>query len=92
VFSFSWLSDFHPLAFLPGFETRTIFESLDWLVSNFMMPVGGVLIAVLAGWGLSREASLGELGLPDGLAYRGWRALVRWLVPAAIATVLVINF
>jgi NSS family neurotransmitter:Na+ symporter len=91
VFSFSSLAGFHPLAFLPGFETRTIFESLDWLVSNFMMPLGGVLIAVLAGWGLSREATLAELGLPDQLVYRGWRLLVRWLVPAVITGVFLIN-
>ena len=56
VFSFSSLSGFYPLSFIPAFETRTIFSSLDYLVSNFMMPIGGVLIAVLAGWGLGSAA------------------------------------
>jgi NSS family neurotransmitter:Na+ symporter len=91
VFSFSSLADFHPLAFLPGFENRTIFESLDYLASNLMMPLGGVLIAVLAGWSLSRQATLDELGLSDGAGYRLWRALVRYLVPVAIALVLLVN-
>jgi NSS family neurotransmitter:Na+ symporter len=91
VYSFSSLSGFYPLSFIPAFETRTIFSSLDYLVSNFMMPIGGVLIAVLAGWGLGKAATRGELVLGDGPVYGLWRLLVRYLVPAAIALVFVVN-
>jgi len=91
VFSFSSLADFHPLGFLPAFESRNIFESLDYIVSNFMMPVGGVLIAMLAGWGLSRQATREELDVQDSLHFSFWRLLVRFLVPAAIATVFFVN-
>ena len=91
VLSFSSLQEFHPLSFLPGFAERNIFQSLDYLVSNFMMPAGGVLIAVLAGWGLRRAASLDELGIPDGPLFRSWRILARYLVPAAIALVFAAN-
>ncbi|HEX9741499.1 MAG TPA: sodium-dependent transporter, partial [Nitrospiraceae bacterium] len=41
VYSFGALADFHPLAFVPAFAERNIFESLDYIVSNFMMPAGG---------------------------------------------------
>jgi NSS family neurotransmitter:Na+ symporter len=91
VFSFSSLSDFYPLDFLPAFESRTIFSSLDYLVSNFMMPLGGVLIAILAGWGLSGQATRDELATPGDRLYGMWRLLVRYLVPAAIALVFVVN-
>ena len=91
VFSFSDLSEFYPLSFIPAFETRTIFSSLDYLVSNFMMPLGGVLVAVLAGWGLSREASRSELALQNRHVYSLWRLLVRYVVPVAIALVFVVN-
>jgi NSS family neurotransmitter:Na+ symporter len=91
VFSFSDLSEFYPLSFIPAFETRTIFSSLDYLVSNFMMPLGGVLVAVLAGWGLSREASHGELAMQSRQVYSLWRLLVRYVVPVAIALVFVVN-
>ena len=57
VFSFSSLENFHPLSFIPAFETRNIFEALDYIVSNWMMPAGGVLVALLAGWGLGRKAT-----------------------------------
>ncbi len=91
VLSFNMLADFHPLDFIPAFEGRNIFESLDYVVSNWMMPAGGVLVALLAGWGLRRAATLDELKLSDGNVYKAWRFLVRFLVPAAIALVFVAN-
>jgi NSS family neurotransmitter:Na+ symporter len=91
VFSFSSLADFHPLRFIPAFESRNIFESLDYIVSNFMMPAGGVLIAMLAGWGLTRSAALDEMDVPDSRLFGFWRLLVRFLVPAAIAMVFMVN-
>jgi NSS family neurotransmitter:Na+ symporter len=91
VFSFSTLADFHPLSFIPAFENRNIFQSLDYLVSNFMMPTGGVLIAMLAGWGLSKQAVRDELGVSDSILFRLWRLLIRFLVPAAISWVFVVN-
>jgi len=91
VFSFSTLADFYPLRFIPAFEFRNIFESLDYIVSNFMMPAGGVLIAMLAGWGLSRNATLEEMDVDDSPLFGFWRLLVRFLVPAAISVVFVVN-
>ncbi len=91
VFSFSTLADFHPLGFFAAFAERTIFESLDYIVSNFMMPLGGMLIAILAGWGLSESSVLDEMQLSDSVLYGVWRALVRYVVPAAIALVFVVN-
>ena len=91
VFSFSSLQDYHPLGFIPAFESRNIFESIDYIVSNWMMPAGGVLIAVLAGWGLGRSATLDELQIADGRLYKTWRFLVRYLVPVAITLVFAVN-
>ena len=89
VFSFNLLADYRPLGFLPAFADRTIFESLDYVVSNFMMPAGGMLIAILAGWGLGKVVTRDELGVTDGPWFRLWLFLVRVLVPAAIAMVFI---
>lgn len=91
VLSFSTLADFHPLSFIPAFADRNIFQSLDYIVSNFMMPAGGVLIAMLAGWGLSRQATRDELGVKGSMLFGTWRLLVRMLVPVAISWVFVAN-
>ena len=91
VFSFSDLEDFYPLDFLPAFTERNIFESLDYIVSNFMMPIGGVLIAILAGWGLRKSSTLDELQVRDSHWYGLWRILVRFVVPTAIAMIFFVN-
>ncbi len=91
VFSFNIWADYRPLSFIPDMADRTIFGVLDYLVANIMMPLGGFLVAVLAGWGLSRSATLEELGLSDGWAFRVWRWLVRYGVPLAIVTVFAVN-
>ena len=92
VFSFGKLQDFYPLGIIPAFESRNIFESLDYIVSNWMMPAGGMLIALLAGWGLGRPATCEELRLPRGTVFRVWLALVRYVVPTAIGLVFIANF
>lgn len=91
VFSFNLLSDFHPLAKIPAFEERTIFETLDYVVSNFMMPAGGMLIALLAGWALTPDATAGELRGTGHRWQAAWRFLVRYPVPLGIALVFVTN-
>lgn len=91
VFSFNTLENYHPLAFLSAFAERNIFESLDYVVSNFMMPFGGVLIALLAGWGLQRSSTLDELQCRDDIWYASWLILVRFVVPIAVTLVFVVN-
>lgn len=87
VLSFNWWSDVHPLAMIGVASTKTPFELLDYLTSNLMMPAGGLMVALIAGWALSPEATRRELDLPDGLAYGVWRASVRYWVPAAILVI-----
>lgn len=38
-----------------------IFNFLDLLVTNYMLPAGGLLIAIFCGWFLSRKESLDEI-------------------------------
>ena len=52
-----------------------------------MMPAGGLLVALIAGWALSRETTRKELGLGNGLAFNLWRGLVRYVVPLAIVVI-----
>ena len=91
VFSFNIWADIHPLGFIGAFENKTIFDVVDYFASNIMLPLGGVLIAVFVGWIMSREDTRDELGLPDTLAFKSWRWLVRYLVPLAVSAVLVSN-
>lgn len=84
VLSFNYWSDVHPLEWFGIASTRTPFELLDYLTSNLMMPLGGLMVALIAGWALPRAAVRTELGLGDGLAFRLWYGATRYLVPVAI--------
>jgi len=69
----------------------SIFDLLDYATTNVLVTVGGLLIAVFAGWRMSEAATRAELGLAPGAAYRGWLLLMRFVVPAAIAAILLTN-
>jgi hypothetical protein len=44
-----------------------------------MMPLGGLMVALIAGWALSRSAVRDELGLGDGAAFNcGTRRRAIW--------------
>ena len=76
VLSFNVLSDFK---FLRG----TIFDNLDYLTINIMLPLGGVLIVVFAGWVMCRNSTADELG-GTGTLYKLWRVLARYVAPIGI--------
>lgn len=83
VLSFNLWSDWHPLAALPSFATATVFDLLDHLTSNLMLPAGGFAIAIFAGWVLPPTAFRDELRLgPRAAAILAW--MLRVIVPAGI--------
>lgn len=84
VLSFNRWADWHPLGFLPGLATATVFDLLDQLSSNLMLPLGGFVLAVFVGWALPARV-LGE-ELHAGPATTAiLRVLLRWVVPGGIA-------
>lgn len=91
VFSNNIWSQVYPLSFIPMFAEKTIFGLLDYLVSNILMPLGGICLAVLAGWGLGKASLLKELQVGDTLLFRVWFFLIRFVVPAVISAVFLIN-
>lgn len=91
VFSLNIWSGFAPLDAIPMFEGKTLFDIYNFLTANIFMPLGGLLMAVFAGWVMSRKASAEVLGMSEGL-YRVWLVIVRLVVPAAILVIFVTNF
>jgi NSS family neurotransmitter:Na+ symporter len=66
-----------------NFYKGTVFDNLDHLTNNIMLPLGGLFIAVFAGWIMCRNSTAEELG-GSGLFYKVWRILARFLVPVGI--------
>ena len=66
-----------------------MFDAFDYLASNVMLPLGGMLIALYAGHILSREALADELGPIPASVFRAFRFLLRYVTPIGIGVVLV---
>ncbi len=70
------------------FFGQTFFGFLDYLTNNILLPAGGLLIALFAGWIMPREVIARQLSL-EGRAFLTWQILARWIAPAGILAVLV---
>lgn len=91
VFSFSSWENFYPLDAIPAFAGMTPFNLIDYTVSNILMPLGGMLYALFAGWWLSRDTCIHEIGVGDGAVFKLWQLLVRVVAPLAVAAIFVSN-
>ena len=91
VLSFNVWADVTPLAMFERFEGKTLFDLLDFATANVMMPLSGLFVALFVGWFMSRQAGEDELGLGNGLAYKGFMFVLRFVTPAAVLVVFVNN-
>jgi len=88
--SFNVLDNTLPEGFLPGVSDRNFFGFIDFITANIMLPLGGVLIALMVGWVVRRETAIEEFGF-SGAGFRLWRFLVRFVIPILVGLVLVLN-
>lgn len=89
VLSFNLLAEFHPLSFLPNFSGMTYFATTDFIMANVLLPVGAILTAVFIGWRVSGAILRDELGLSDGVGFRLWQLLIRFVVPVAVGFIFI---
>jgi NSS family neurotransmitter:Na+ symporter len=64
----------------------SIFDQLDKLTTNILLPLGGLLMAVFAVWVMHAAHAQEELALNDR-HYRRWLFVTRYVAPAAIILV-----
>jgi len=80
VLSFSTLQDV-------TLFNRTIFGNIDYLATNLLLPLGGLMITIFAGWVMCGNSSSDELDPQAGYVYRAWRLLARYVAPVAVLLV-----
>ncbi len=66
------------------FFELSFFDFLDYLTANVMLPLGGLFIAVFAGWFLKREMLARELEGTSLWVRRTWLFLARWMAPLGV--------
>ncbi|MDO5096882.1 MAG: sodium-dependent transporter [Peptostreptococcaceae bacterium] len=70
---------------------RNVFDSLDYLTANWMMPVGGFLMCIFIWkiWGIDNACA--EIRIGDGASFRSeklWRPLICVVTPIIVLIVL----
>jgi NSS family neurotransmitter:Na+ symporter len=65
-------------------KSNGLFDMVDILTANIMLPLGGLAMALFAGWFMARRSTQEELQLGDGLLYRAWLFAVRFVAPLGV--------
>ena len=85
VLSFNvWADKTWSLPFI--FENKNFFDTLDYLTANIMLPLGGLFIAIFAGWLMREQSSREEMNTWPWV-FKLWRFLVRFVTPLAVIIV-----
>jgi neurotransmitter:Na+ symporter, NSS family len=89
VLSYNDWQHVYPLAAL-GLEgnTMTFYDITDYIVSNLVMPIASLALAIFAGWFVSRNHLREETGLPEGGIFEVWHVLVKFFCPVALVVIL----
>ncbi len=66
---------------------KTFFDLIDYLTANIMLPLGGVFIAIFAGWVMQRSSVRAELQMSESAGFELWHFLVRFVAPLAVIIV-----
>ena len=69
-----------------GKQVHNLFEVIDHLTSDILLPLCGLAMAIFAGWILKREVTSEELNA-SALTYSIWRFAIRWVTPVAVLAV-----
>lgn len=81
-----------PLSSFVVFDGKAgLFNTLDHLAANWLLPIGGLLITLGVGWVVSRAITREELmdgTQPRWFRYGAWLFFIRFAAPAAVAAVI----
>ncbi len=89
VLSFNVLKDVSPLGFIRLFEGKNFFQTFDFSLSNIVLPLNGLLLAVFVGWVVSKAKAARYAGLSNRTLFSVWRFQLRFIVPAVLAVLII---
>jgi len=87
ICSFSMDPDFIMAGWIGSYGLN-FFDVMDYLTSNWILPLGGLLIAIYAGWVMPKRLRDAQLEGASPLMMGGWLLLVRFIAPALVIVVL----
>jgi len=77
------------------FFAGTIFDNVDFLVSNIILPAGALFSSIFVGYILDKRIAMEQLNVTGGsksmLVFKGWIFMLRYILPAIILFVFIMN-
>jgi NSS family neurotransmitter:Na+ symporter len=81
IFSFNEWSEFKLFS-------MTMFELIDYVTSNIMLPLGGIFMAIFVAWLMKSADVTSELKVSaQNCGYQIWNFLLRYIIPLAVTLV-----
>ena len=80
VLSFNIWAEFHIVGL-------TFFDFVDYVSGKILLPLGGLLIALFAGWVLPKTTVGEQLGLTEGWKWHVWNVAIRFVAPIGVVVV-----
>ncbi|RUO81291.1 sodium-dependent transporter [Idiomarina tyrosinivorans] len=71
---------------LPGKAAHSIFDIIDYATSSVLLPLGGLLLALLAAWVMKTQHSEDELDTQPWI-YHLWLLCLKYIAPIAIVMI-----
>src|SRR5699024_1382203 len=73
---------------------KSIFDATDYLVSNILLPIGCLLIAIFISFRMNPELVEKEFRMGNHLSikwFKLWRVLMRYIIPIIIIIVFILS-
>jgi NSS family neurotransmitter:Na+ symporter len=74
-----------------GMGGKNFNDIMDYFSNQILLPLGGLLIAVFAGWVVHKQYSRDELTSLNATTYEIWHFLIRFVVPVALGVIFVMG-
>ena len=91
VLSFNRWAEFHPLETFGVLADQTIYVVQDYVAVNIFLPLGALLMALFVGWFASKDIWREQLATSARIFAVCWLPVMRFVVPPAIASIMVIS-
>jgi NSS family neurotransmitter:Na+ symporter len=62
---------------------------IDFISNQLLLPIGGLLIAIFAGWVLKRDQLAAEVVFPRAWQFKLWYGLLKYPLPCVILVILI---
>ena len=79
----SWIG-FSDTELKTGFFKYNLFQVIDFFTASIMLPIGGLLIALFAGWVMHQDSTEREFSFRSRYIYLVWQVMVRYVSPVLV--------